>query len=77
VKMPAGKLTAVGASIDLGADDKASASENMFLGDGGEMGRLIRAYDWAESPIGRPATWPQSLKTAVRLMLTSRHPMFI
>ncbi|MEO8115898.1 MAG: HWE histidine kinase domain-containing protein, partial [Phenylobacterium sp.] len=51
--------------------------DHVFLGDGGEMGGLIRAYDWAASPIGAPETWPQSLKTAVRLMLTSRHPMFI
>lgn len=53
------------------------AADHVFLGDGGEMGRLIRAYDWAGSPIGAPESWPQSLKTAVRLMLTSRHPMFI
>ncbi|MDP3175103.1 MAG: PAS domain-containing protein [Phenylobacterium sp.] len=49
----------------------------LFLGDGGEMGERIRAYDWAHSPIGSPDQWPQSLKTAVRLVLTSRHPMFI
>lgn len=41
------------------------------------MGRLIRAYDWASTPVGSPILWPQSLRTAVRLMLTSRHPMFI
>ncbi len=41
------------------------------------MGRLIRAHDWASTPIGPPNLWPQSLRTAVRLMLTSRHPMFI
>ncbi len=31
-----------------------------FLGGGGEMGALIRAHDWAATPLGRPAGWPQS-----------------
>jgi PAS domain-containing protein len=48
-----------------------------FLSGGGEMGALTRGYDWAKTPLGLPATWPQSLKTAIRLLLTSQHPMFI
>lgn len=48
-----------------------------FLSGGGEMGALTRAYDWASSPLGAPETWPQSLRVAVRLVLSSRHPMFI
>ncbi len=44
---------------------------------GGEMGALIRAYDWAATPLGPIPTWPQSLRVAVRLILTTRHPMFI
>ncbi len=37
----------------------------------------IRAYDWSRNPLGPPAAWPQSLKTAVRIMLTSRQPIWI
>jgi PAS domain S-box-containing protein len=48
-----------------------------FLAGGGTMGALIRAYDWASSPLGPPASWPQGLKTAVRLLLSTGHPMFI
>lgn len=48
-----------------------------FLAGGGEMGALIRAYDWDKSPLGPPAYWPQALKVVIRLMLTSGHPMFI
>lgn len=48
-----------------------------FLSGGGEMGALIRAYDWAATPLGLPADWPQGLKTAVRLLLSTQHPMFI
>jgi signal transduction histidine kinase/DNA-binding NarL/FixJ family response regulator len=48
-----------------------------FLSGGGEMGRRIREYDWAGHPLGRTNAWPQSLKTAVSLILNSRHPMWI
>ncbi|WP_427184914.1 response regulator [Bordetella bronchialis] len=48
-----------------------------FLAGGGEMGALIRAHDWASTPLGPPEQWPQSLKTAIRIMLASRQPIWI
>jgi PAS domain S-box-containing protein len=48
-----------------------------FLSGGGEMGQRIREYNWTDSSLGHPLDWPQSLKMSVRLMLSSRHPMFI
>lgn len=57
-----------------GADD---AAREGFLAGGGEMGALIRAHDWAHSALGDPAGWPQALRTAVRLMLNTGHPMYI
>ncbi len=48
-----------------------------FLLGGGEMGERIRAFDWERTPLGPPATWPDSLKTAVRIMLSSRQPIWI
>jgi hypothetical protein len=48
-----------------------------FLAGGGEMGALTRAYDWSASPLGKPDVWPQSLRTAVRILLNTNHPMFI
>ena len=41
------------------------------------MGALMRAYDWSKTSLGAPGTWPAALKTSLRLLLTSRHPMFI
>ena len=41
------------------------------------MGALIRDHDWGPSALGRPSSWPQALRTAVRLMLNTRHPMYI
>src|SRR6202158_3575641 len=48
-----------------------------FLAGGGEMGALTRAYDWSASTLGKPETWPQSLRTALRILLNTNHPMFI
>lgn len=48
-----------------------------FLSDGGEMGALMRAKDWSSTPLGPPHQWPEILKTVLRLVLTSQHPMFI
>jgi PAS domain S-box-containing protein len=48
-----------------------------FLAGGGELGHLIRERDWSQTPLGPAASWPHSLKTAVRIMLTSRQPIWI
>ena len=42
---------------------------------GGEMGALIRAFDWSRTPLGPIAGWPQSLKTAVDIVLRSPVPL--
>ena len=42
-----------------------------------EMAALISAYDWAQTPLGPLSSWPQSLRTAVSLILNSQHPMWI
>src|SRR5258708_7570059 len=41
------------------------------------MGALTPGFDWSRTSIGPPETWPRSLRVTVRLVLTSRHPMFI
>ena len=37
----------------------------------------MRAHDWANSSLGSPDTWPQALRTAVRILLNTGHPMYI
>ena len=37
----------------------------------------MRSHDWSTSPLGPPASWPQSLRTVVGLVLQSRFPMFV
>src|SRR5690242_1784658 len=41
------------------------------------MGKLILAKDWRQTPLGAIENWQNSLKTAVRILLHSRYPMFI
>src|SRR5690242_11550935 len=56
-------------------DDPARFA-SQFPGDS-ELARLMRAYDWAATPLGTPDSWPQSLRTAVSIMLTSSQPIWI
>ncbi|MFE8645982.1 ATP-binding protein [Sphingomonas sp. NCPPB 2930] len=49
---------------------------DIFVGQG-EMADLMRRHDWAASPLGPPERWPESLKVALRLMLSSRFEMWL
>ncbi|MCA1326286.1 ATP-binding protein [Herbaspirillum sp. alder98] len=52
-------------------------SKTSWLAGGGEMGKLIRSMDWTDSPLGPIEEWPQSLRTAVSLCLSSTFPILI
>ncbi|MGA8086023.1 MAG: ATP-binding protein [Terracidiphilus sp.] len=41
------------------------------------MSQLISSYDWSTTPLGHVACWPDSLKAAVRILVTSRFPMWM
>jgi PAS domain S-box-containing protein len=41
------------------------------------MGHLIRGFDWSATPLGDPSTWPVPLRTALRVLLTTNHPIFL
>ncbi|HVT87908.1 MAG TPA: ATP-binding protein [Tepidisphaeraceae bacterium] len=41
------------------------------------MAERVRAFDWSQTALGPMATWPQNLRSAVQICLTSRFPMFI
>ncbi|MEH2135310.1 ATP-binding protein [Nostoc sp.] len=55
----------------------ASNTDINFLLGGGEMGARMRERDWSKTSLGATQQWPQSLKTAVRIMLTCRQAMFV
>ncbi len=49
----------------------------VLLSGGGEMGELIRSFDWSKTAIGGFETWPQSLRVALGIMLDSPFGMYI
>ncbi|HRO48125.1 PAS domain S-box protein [Agriterribacter sp.] len=49
---------------------------HLITGDG-EMGELIRNFNWSNTALGSFEKWPQSLYTAVNLCLNSRFPMVL
>jgi PAS domain-containing protein len=48
-----------------------------FMAGGGEMGARIREHDWAGTSLGQPEGWPAPLRTAIRLILNTGHPMYV
>lgn len=48
-----------------------------FLPSDSAVAMLIRAFDWSETSLGPMARWPQSLKTAVSILLHSPAPMVL
>ncbi|MBB6226141.1 PAS domain S-box-containing protein [Polymorphobacter multimanifer] len=58
-------------------DQSLARPEKHFLDGVGEMPTLFRNFDWSESPLGEPESWPPGLRAAVRIMLTTLHPVFI
>jgi signal transduction histidine kinase/DNA-binding response OmpR family regulator len=47
------------------------------LAEAGEVGRDLLAVDWASTPLGPPETWPRSLATLVRVVVSSRFSMWM
>jgi PAS domain S-box-containing protein len=43
-----------------------------FLSGGGEMGERIRRFDWSKTVLGPVEDWPQSLRSAVSILLPSK-----
>jgi PAS domain S-box-containing protein len=52
-------------------------TNTQFLTGGGEMGALIRSKDWSKTSIGKPEGWPQSLHTALSLVVHAKFPMLL
>jgi PAS domain S-box-containing protein len=48
----------------------------VFAG-GGEMGALMRSFDWSKSPLGPPESWSPALQNTTRLLLANSFPMLL
>ncbi|GGW60530.1 histidine kinase [Streptomyces lucensis JCM 4490] len=65
------------AGVGAGGDARRTAGTREVFADGGRTGADLAAVDWAATPLGPPDRWPQSLRTAVSIMLSSRFPMWM
>ncbi|BFO55642.1 ATP-binding protein [Acidovorax sacchari] len=54
----------------------AERHADIFIGQS-EMARRMRQHDWEATPLGPPERWPQGLKAALRILLTSRFEMWV
>lgn len=54
-----------------------SVRSSTFPIGGGELGELIRTYDWSGTGLGAPESWPQSLKTVTSMLLLSPVPIVL
>ena len=48
-----------------------------FLSGGGEMGALMRAKDWSQTPLGPVETWSPTLRTMTSFLLANRFPLLL
>lgn len=71
------ELTSLNPISAAGPQAGESALIQSALSGGGEMGALIRAFDWSRTPLGPVSRWPQSLRIAARILLGTGHPMLL
>jgi hypothetical protein len=76
-RWPAAEDDAVMAAGPGGAAVQRSwTAESVFPGRG-RTNELLRAADWAATPLGPVETWPAELRAAIRTVLPSRIPMLL
>jgi hypothetical protein len=55
----------------------ADRADSLDFLSGGEMGALMRSFDWSRTPLGAPGTWSSALRTTVRILLANGLPMLL
>jgi len=60
----------------LKSSDRTAAAP-AFLAGGGEMGALMRAFDWSKTPIGPVESWSPTLRTMVSFLLANGFPLLL
>ncbi|WP_433405081.1 SpoIIE family protein phosphatase [Streptomyces sp. CA-146814] len=54
----------------------SAAMDEVFTADR-NIGRELAKVDWSATPLGGPEDWPQSLRTAVNILLSSKFAMWM
>ncbi|MGA8845443.1 MAG: SpoIIE family protein phosphatase [Nocardioides sp.] len=60
---------------EIGHNDGIAMSD--VLSQAGPVGLDLMLVDWAATPVGHPDSWSLSLRSAVRIMLTSKFAMWL
>ncbi|QJW90254.1 PAS domain-containing protein [Spirosoma taeanense] len=55
----------------------SNTSGYAFLTGGGEMGVMIRSFDWSTTQLDTPDHWSAGLRTTLGILLSSRNPMLL
>jgi PAS domain S-box-containing protein len=55
-------------------EDQPKSGVADFLSHSGEMGALIRAFEWSKTPLGSIESWSAALQTTLRIVLANRFP---
>jgi len=76
-ELHSGLLPALTKVLGLAASGAQNNDSTAWLVGGGEMGHLIRQHDWSGTPLGPIESWAQCLRTAVNLIVSSQHPMWV
>ncbi|KES05990.1 histidine kinase [Streptomyces toyocaensis] len=63
-------------SDGVGHGSAAAPGADVFAVDE-EIGRALAGVEWSATPLGPPDQWPQSLRTAVSILLSSRFSMWM
>jgi len=63
-------------SVDVNTTTDTGA-KSAFTTAGGQMAALIESVDWSGTAVGPRASWPRSLATVLRILVTSRHAMWV
>ena len=62
--------------IEYSPAESDSTCKSVFAG-GGEMGALMRAFDWSKTPLGPVGAWSPTLRVMAKLLLANRFPMLL
>src|SRR5882757_5252834 len=60
-----------------GDGELISSSDSTLIVGRGEMADTVRAFDWSQTPLGPIRQSPQSLRTTVQILLSSRYAMWM
>jgi PAS domain S-box-containing protein len=63
--------------VDVRSITAGEDSDGPFPAGGGQLGALIRRFDWSSTSLGPFSRWPQSLKTVTSTLLLSPVPIVL